>query len=164
MPTIVRRTAANMNRQLHQGMPVTPQTSLQSLARQTQALLSSPQQSIQALQRSQGGIQHHRNFVVKNRLEDELELEIALQEIEHMAGSRKSNPKPKTWPTPPPKINVGEIKPDTPSGRSAGHTELNSRGNMTDIEPGARKKVETATGQSFKDKHGNAGGADLIPK
>ena len=52
MPTIVRRTAANIAQQVAQGQPVTPQTAVRTLARQTARVLSSPQQSVQAYQRS----------------------------------------------------------------------------------------------------------------
>jgi hypothetical protein len=53
VPTIVRRTAANIAQQAAQGQPMTPQRAVQTLARQTAQVLSSPQQSVQAYQRSQ---------------------------------------------------------------------------------------------------------------
>jgi hypothetical protein len=51
IPTIVRRTAANIAQQAAQGQPVTPQTAVRTLARQTAQVLSSPQQCVQAYQR-----------------------------------------------------------------------------------------------------------------
>jgi hypothetical protein len=52
VPTIVRRTAANIAQQVAQGQPVTPQTAVRTLARQTAHVLSSPQQCVQAYRRS----------------------------------------------------------------------------------------------------------------
>jgi hypothetical protein len=52
IPTIVRRTAANIAQQTAQGQPVTPQTAVRTLARQTAQVLSSPQQSVQVYQRA----------------------------------------------------------------------------------------------------------------
>jgi hypothetical protein len=52
MPTIARGTVANIARQVAQGQPVTPQTAVRTLARQTARVLGSPQQCVQALQRS----------------------------------------------------------------------------------------------------------------
>ena len=53
VPTIVRRTAADINRQARQGGgQVTPQQAVQALARQTQRVICSPQQSRQALRRN----------------------------------------------------------------------------------------------------------------
>jgi len=52
VPTIVRRTAANIAQQAAQGQSMTPQRAVQTLARQTAQVLSSPQQSVQAYQRS----------------------------------------------------------------------------------------------------------------
>jgi hypothetical protein len=53
VPTIVRRTASNIVQQAAQGQPMTPQRAVQTLARQTAQVLSSPQHSVQAYQRSQ---------------------------------------------------------------------------------------------------------------
>jgi hypothetical protein len=52
IPTIVRRTAANIAQQTARGQPVTPQTAVRTLARQTAQVLTSPQQSVQAYQRA----------------------------------------------------------------------------------------------------------------
>ena len=52
IPTIVRRTAANIAQQASQGQPVTPQTAVRTLARQTAQVLSSPQQCVRAYQRA----------------------------------------------------------------------------------------------------------------
>jgi hypothetical protein len=52
IPTIVRRTAANIAQQVGQGQPVTPQTAVRTLARQTAQVLSSPQQCVRAYQRA----------------------------------------------------------------------------------------------------------------
>ncbi len=52
LPTIVRRTATSMARQAAQGRPVTPQTAVRTLARQTAGVLGSPRQCIQAYRRS----------------------------------------------------------------------------------------------------------------
>ncbi len=61
LPTVVRRTAANLARQVAQGRPVTPQAAVRTLARQTSQVLSSPQQCVQAYQRSRAlDRQYHR--------------------------------------------------------------------------------------------------------
>jgi hypothetical protein len=52
MPAVVRRTTANLARQAAQGRPVTPQTAVRTLARQTAGVLGSPQRCAQAFQRS----------------------------------------------------------------------------------------------------------------
>ncbi|HXG90953.1 MAG TPA: hypothetical protein VNN73_01115 [Blastocatellia bacterium] len=52
LPTIVRGTAANIARQVAQGQPVSPQTAVRTLARQTARVVGNPQQSVQAYQRS----------------------------------------------------------------------------------------------------------------
>lgn len=52
VPTIVRRTVADIGRQAGAGRSVSPQQAVQTLARQTSRVLSSPQQRTQALRRS----------------------------------------------------------------------------------------------------------------
>ena len=52
MPTIVRRTTANLARRVARGQPVTPQVAVRTLARQTARVLSNPQQCVHAYQRS----------------------------------------------------------------------------------------------------------------
>ncbi|GIK43706.1 MAG: hypothetical protein BroJett011_75390 [Chloroflexota bacterium] len=52
LPTIVRRTAANLAQQVAQGRPVTPRTAVQTLARQTAGVLGCPRQCLQAYRRS----------------------------------------------------------------------------------------------------------------
>jgi hypothetical protein len=52
VPTIVRRTAADINRQSRGGRQVTPQAAVQALARQTQRVLANPQQTRAALRRN----------------------------------------------------------------------------------------------------------------
>ncbi len=52
VPTIVRRTVADMGRQASAGRSVTPQRAVQTLARQTNQVLSSPQQCSRALRRN----------------------------------------------------------------------------------------------------------------
>lgn len=52
VPTIVRRTALDINRQATRGRPVSPQAAVQALARQTQRVISNPQQARVALQRN----------------------------------------------------------------------------------------------------------------
>jgi hypothetical protein len=52
LPAVVRQTAANLARQAAQGRPVTPQTAVRTLARQTASVLGSPQRCAQAFQRS----------------------------------------------------------------------------------------------------------------
>jgi hypothetical protein len=62
LPTVVRRTAANIAQQVAQGRPVTPQSAVRTLARQTARVLSSPQQCVQAYQRSRAlDRQFHRS-------------------------------------------------------------------------------------------------------
>jgi hypothetical protein len=52
VPTIVRRTVADINRRSAGGRPVTPQQAVQALANQTQRVLCSRQQTRAALQRN----------------------------------------------------------------------------------------------------------------
>jgi hypothetical protein len=52
VPAIVRRTAASIAQQAARGAPVTPQTAVRTLARQTLRVLGSPQQSASAFRRS----------------------------------------------------------------------------------------------------------------
>jgi hypothetical protein len=52
VPTIVRRTVADIGRQAGAGRTVSPQQAVQTLARQTSRVLSSPQQSSRALRRN----------------------------------------------------------------------------------------------------------------
>lgn len=53
MPTIMQRTAASLARQgAQRGRPPTPQTAVRTLARQTAQVIGSPQQAVQAYQRS----------------------------------------------------------------------------------------------------------------
>jgi hypothetical protein len=52
VPTIVRRTAADIARQGARGRPVTPQQAVQTLARQANTVLANPQLTRQALRRA----------------------------------------------------------------------------------------------------------------
>jgi hypothetical protein len=52
IPTIVRRTAADIGRQVAQGRPVSAPAAVRTLARQTARVLSSPRQTVQDLRRS----------------------------------------------------------------------------------------------------------------
>jgi hypothetical protein len=52
VPAIVRRTASSIAQQASRGAPVTPQTAVRTLARQTLRVLGSPQQSARAFRRS----------------------------------------------------------------------------------------------------------------
>jgi hypothetical protein len=52
VPAIVRRTATSIAQQAARGAPVTPQTAVHALARQTLRVLGSPQQSASAFRRS----------------------------------------------------------------------------------------------------------------
>jgi hypothetical protein len=52
VPAIVRRTALSIAQQAARGVPVTPQTAVRALARQTLRVLGSPQQSASAFRRS----------------------------------------------------------------------------------------------------------------
>ena len=52
LPAVVRQTTANLARQVSQGQPVTPQTAVRTLARQTAQVLGSPQRCAQAYRRS----------------------------------------------------------------------------------------------------------------
>jgi hypothetical protein len=61
IPAIARGTVGNIARQVARGQPVTPQTAVRTLARQTARVLSNPQQCVQALQRSRAlDRQYHR--------------------------------------------------------------------------------------------------------
>ncbi len=61
LPTVLRRTAANVARQTAQGRPVTPQRAVQTLARQTAQVIGSPRQCVQAYQRGRTlDRQYHR--------------------------------------------------------------------------------------------------------
>lgn len=53
LPTVVRQTTAALARQAQQGRPVTPQTAVRTLARQTQQIVASPQRAAAAFRRSQ---------------------------------------------------------------------------------------------------------------
>jgi hypothetical protein len=52
VPTIMRRTTANLARRVARGQPVTPQVAVRALAGQTARVLSSPQQCVHAYRRS----------------------------------------------------------------------------------------------------------------
>lgn len=52
VPTIARRTAMSMAKQIAQGRPVTPQTAVRTFAGQANKVLSNPKQTVQALARS----------------------------------------------------------------------------------------------------------------
>jgi len=52
VPTIVRRTAADIARQSARGRPVAPQAAVRTLARQANRVLSNPQQCAHALRRN----------------------------------------------------------------------------------------------------------------
>jgi hypothetical protein len=61
VPAIVRRTALSVAQQAARGAPVTPQTAVRALARQTLRVLGSPQQSATAFRRSRALDRHfHR--------------------------------------------------------------------------------------------------------
>jgi hypothetical protein len=61
LPTIVRQTATNLAQQAAQGRPVTPRSAVRTLAQQTARVISSPQQSARAYQRSRAlDRQYHR--------------------------------------------------------------------------------------------------------
>ncbi|WP_341731787.1 hypothetical protein [Microcoleus sp. EPA2] len=77
LPTIVRRTAASINQQRAQGVPVTPQTAVRSLAKHTYGVLSSPQQANQALRRSRAINQRYQHEMLPEDRELEGELSSA---------------------------------------------------------------------------------------
>jgi hypothetical protein len=52
LPTVMRRTATSLARQAAQGRPVTPQTAVRTLARQTAQVVGTPQRAVQAYRRS----------------------------------------------------------------------------------------------------------------
>ncbi|MFZ4656177.1 MAG: hypothetical protein ACOYNY_04150 [Caldilineaceae bacterium] len=52
LPTVVRRTAAQLARQSAQGRPITPQAAARTLAQQTARVIGSPRQATQAYRRS----------------------------------------------------------------------------------------------------------------
>jgi hypothetical protein len=52
VPTIVRRTTANLARRVARGQPVTPRVAVRTLAGQTARVLSSPRQCVHAYRRS----------------------------------------------------------------------------------------------------------------
>jgi len=61
IPTIVRRTAANVAQRVAQGQPVTPHTAVRALAGQTARVLSSPHRCVRAYQQSRAlDRQYHR--------------------------------------------------------------------------------------------------------
>lgn len=63
LPAIVRRTALSVAQQAAQGTPVTPQSAVRALARQTVRVLGSPQQSATAFRRSRVLDRHfHRMY------------------------------------------------------------------------------------------------------
>jgi hypothetical protein len=52
VPSIVRQTAISLDRQARAGRPVTPQTAVRTLARQTSRTIGNPRKSVQAWNRS----------------------------------------------------------------------------------------------------------------
>jgi len=69
VPSIVRRTALSVAQQAARGLPVTPQTAVRTLARQTLRVLGSPQQSARAFRRSRMlDRQFHRTCSVMPRI------------------------------------------------------------------------------------------------
>lgn len=52
LPTVMQRTATALAQQAAEGKPVTPQSAVRTLARQTAQIVSSPQQATQAYRRS----------------------------------------------------------------------------------------------------------------
>jgi hypothetical protein len=77
IPTIVRRTVTSMNQQRAQGVPVTPQTAVRSLAKHTYGVLSNPQQANQALRRSRAVNQRYQHEILPEDRELEGELSSA---------------------------------------------------------------------------------------
>jgi hypothetical protein len=75
IPTIVRRTVTSMNQQRAQGVPVTPQTAVRSLAKHTYGVLSNPQQANQALRRSRAVNQRYQHEILHEILPEDRELE-----------------------------------------------------------------------------------------
>jgi hypothetical protein len=71
IPTIVRRTAASMNQQQAQGVPVTPKTAVQTLAKQTYGVIGNPQRSVQALKRSQAMNQRYQQMAARKGVQQE---------------------------------------------------------------------------------------------
>jgi len=68
VPTIVRRTAANIAQQAAKGQPVTSRTAAQTLARQTARVLSNPRQCVHAYQRSKAmDKRYHRGALAATR-------------------------------------------------------------------------------------------------
>ena len=68
LPAIVRRTTATIARQAGQGRPVTPQTAVRTLARQTAQVLGSPHQCVQAYQRSRALDRRYHRTAAQPRL------------------------------------------------------------------------------------------------
>lgn len=103
IPTIVRRTAASMNQQRAQGVPLTPQTAVRSLAKHTYGVLSNPQQANQALRRSRFVNQRYQHEILPEdrELEGELSsaqekelkqcLNAAVQNLVHRSNASPSN-------------------------------------------------------------------------
>jgi hypothetical protein len=71
IPAIVRRTAASMNQQQAQGVPVTPKTAVQTLAKQTYGVIGSPQRSVQAIKRSQAMNQRYQQMAARKGAQQE---------------------------------------------------------------------------------------------
>jgi len=59
LPHIVCRTAASLAQQTAQGRPVTPQTAVRTLARQTARVIGSPRQAVRAYRRSRALDRRH---------------------------------------------------------------------------------------------------------
>jgi hypothetical protein len=61
LPTIVRRTTADVARRVSRGRPVTPQWAVRDLARQTARVLGSPDETVRIMRRAQQvDRRHHR--------------------------------------------------------------------------------------------------------
>lgn len=67
MPTIANRTVQNLAQQAARGRPVTPQTAVRTLARQTQRVLSNPHACAAAQRRSQMMDRQWHRFAGKRR-------------------------------------------------------------------------------------------------
>jgi hypothetical protein len=66
VPTIVRRTTANLARRAARGQPVTPQVAVRTLAGQTSRVLSSPRQCVHAYRRSRD-LDRHYHAIARRR-------------------------------------------------------------------------------------------------
>ncbi|MEA2256191.1 MAG: hypothetical protein QOG35_2236 [Solirubrobacteraceae bacterium] len=65
LPTVVRRTTADIARRVSRGQPVTPQWAVRDLARRTAQVLGNPRETVRVVQRAQVADRRHHHDVCR---------------------------------------------------------------------------------------------------